>query len=99
MLSHKYGQRFLKEKILESEFLALKSEISKNKNIDIGLNYKSGPIRLKTDDLMEYCYRLDENEIPRCYKLLNINNLIQGYSLQVTNHTSNNTFAIIIYIL
>ena len=83
MLSHKYGQRFLHSIIEENEFNAIKNEINKNNNIDISLNYKSGSVKLQVNDLLEYCYKLDENEIPKCYKLLNINQIIQGYSLQV----------------
>ena len=38
---------------------------------------------MKTPDILEHCYQIDENEIPFHYKLKNINKIMIDYNQKV----------------
>lgn len=77
-LSHKYGTRMLPTNILDSEFEILKQEINSSDNnryIDL-LKYENKENNLKLDNILDYCYKKDENVTPNRYCLLSKNKLI-----------------------
>jgi hypothetical protein len=53
---------------------------------DLGFNYQNsenGEFNLNIENLFEYCYELDENEIPARYKLKHLDKTITGYDPKV----------------
>ncbi len=79
-LSHKYGNKFLLPAIKEEEFVALKGEI-----VAAGLDNGFTGSCVSTRDLIEVCYRLDENQVPSVYRLLSTEEIIEGYNPNVRN--------------
>jgi hypothetical protein len=78
-LSHRYGSRVLPTRIIADEYQILKIEMLANPNFDLNFEIDG----LKTDDILDHCYKLDENEIPFRYRLLNISLLIPNYNEKV----------------
>ncbi len=79
MLSQRYGSREIPNNIAETEFEILKEEINRSKNTDFSFKYDSNDIRINIKNLVEDCFRLDENEIPKKYKLLHIDEILPEY--------------------
>lgn len=87
-MSNSYGQPDLPTKILADEFEILKEEIENNFDDELDFKYKSQTnenLCLDVKNILEYCYKLDENEVPFQYKLLNINKLINRFDQKVDN--------------
>jgi len=78
-LSHKYGNKFLLPAIAFNEFKALKNEIL-TENFD---NCFTGAC-VSTNDLIGFCYKLDENQVPSVFRLLSIEDIIEGYNPDVS---------------
>ena len=83
-MSHRYGMREVPNLINEQEFESLKESLQ-NKNFDCSFELKTTNINVDIKNLIEECYRLDENEVPRKYKLLNIDEILHGYSNVCSN--------------
>lgn len=81
LISHRYGTRLLPTRILANEFDIFKQEINDSKD-EYSELIKYENDTLKIDDILNYCYKKDENEIPNRYRLLNINSLISDYNIQ-----------------
>jgi hypothetical protein len=82
-LSHRYGSRVLPTRILADEYQVLKTETLTNPHFDLTFEIND----LKINDILDHCYRLDENEIPFRYRLLNLNSIISNYNEKVfCNH-------------
>ena len=79
ILSHKYGQRFLPTKLSVNEFLIFKNEVKNFKESEDERTQSE----LSLANLLDKAYRLDENEIPSCYKLMQIESILPEYSFQV----------------
>lgn len=58
-----------------------------NENIDLKYKHESPLLNLDVPNIIDYCYKLDENEVPSKYRLQNINILIHGYTQNVCNFT------------
>ena len=81
-ISHRYGQRMLPNEIELDKFQILKEECLKSCDLSFSLHLPSqNPIEI--ENLLEHCYNLDENEIPKKYKLLNADSIIPGFQLKV----------------
>ena len=80
MLSQRYGSREVPNFIEETEFEILKDEIKRSSNIDFSFKYDSNEIKVDIKNLVEDCFRLDENEIPKKYKLLHIDEILPEYN-------------------
>jgi hypothetical protein len=50
---------------------------------DISFKYESNVFKIELDDIIDYCYQIDENEIPFKYRLKNINKIIAGFVQKV----------------
>jgi hypothetical protein len=83
-LSHRYGNRGLPTDIICDEFKLLKDEMLSNPDIYLSFKYDSNVFSIDTDDIVDYCYQIDENEIPFHYKLKNINKIIKNYVQKVS---------------
>ena len=68
MLSHRYGTVCLPTRIVKTEFEKLKNEINKMQ-IDVTFSYKFKEESIEIENIMEYCYELDNNEDPARYRL------------------------------
>lgn len=69
------------------EYEIFQDEISKNINkLDIGFNTNekdSQKIKLSIENLFEFCYVLDENEVPARYKLKELEHVFTSYNPKV----------------
>lgn len=81
-LSHRYGQRMLPNEIELHKFQILKEECLKSCDLSFSLNLPN-ETSIEIENLLEHCYNLDENEIPKKYKLLNAYSIIPGFQLKV----------------
>ena len=82
MLGHKYGTCFLPASISENEFNLINQEFQDNESL---ANENTFIIRrTKIDDLLNYSYKLDKNEQPICYRLLEKDILIPGFEVDVS---------------
>ena len=88
LLSHRYGSRPLPTRILTKEYLIFTEELKNNADqLDISFDAKeimeTDKIALKVENLFEYCYELDENEIPSRYKLKDLEHIFTTYNPKV----------------
>jgi hypothetical protein len=81
-LGHKYGTCFLPTSIPENEFNLINQEFQENESLVIENKF----VIRKTNigDLLNYCYKLDKNEQPMCYRLLEKDILIPGFEVDVS---------------
>ena len=100
MLSHKYGNVFLPERIESEEFEKVYLEISSN--LDIKEDLKENLIRKFTSqlirtnfDLLKFCYELDNNSIPARYRLKGLDKIIKDYDDSVDYSTSQIIFDVV----
>ena len=82
-LSHRYGSRGLPTTILAEEFKLLKDEMITNPDIDLTFQYESNVFKTQLNDLIDYCYQIDENEIPFKYRLKSISKIVTNFVLKV----------------
>lgn len=87
LLSHRYGSRGLPERILSTEFDLLRSEVKNNSDtINMKFSYNEDPdAAIEVDNLLEYCYELDENELPCRYRLIRLEKCFPNYNPKVEN--------------
>ena len=67
--------------INEQEFKMLNLQL-KNQAIDCSFEYhdpSKRDIKVFIKNLVENCYRLDENEVPKKYRMLNIDEILPDY--------------------
>ena len=79
----------LPTRILSNEFDILMKEIQEN--LDIYNDYivfKHAEKAIETENLVKFCYNLDENEVPHRYRLLSISRIIPDYKNGVFIHYS-----------
>jgi len=100
LLSHKYGNVFLPERIESEEFEKVYLEISSN--LDIKEDLKENLIRKFTSqlirtnfDLLKFCYELDNNSIPARYRLKGLDKIIKDYDDSVDYSTSQIIFDVV----
>ena len=86
MLSHRYGRICLPTRIVASEFELIRSEIkTKFKNdFDLSFSYKYGEYLVELENILDYCYELDENEEPSRYRLKFLNKIFPNLNHKVT---------------
>jgi hypothetical protein len=81
LLSNRYGTRVIPNKIDEHEFEILTEELKNTPDLDLSFKSEEAETeKIYFKNIIEECYNLDENEIPRMYKLLHIDEIIFGYS-------------------
>ena len=81
LLSHRYGTREIPNRIDEHEFEILREELKNIPDLDLSFKYdESETMKIDFQNIISHCYKLDENEIPRKYKLLHIDEILVGYS-------------------
>ena len=83
-MSHRYGSWCLQTNIKSSEFEILQNEL-KSDDYDKTFSHveKERDVEISTDNMLDFCYRLDENETPCRYRLKNIDILIPNYKENV----------------
>ena len=55
-----------------------------NQDIDLSFKYESSVCNIEKNDILEFCYQIDENEIPFHYRLKNINKIIGDFNQKVS---------------
>ena len=88
-MSHRYGNRGLPTHIICDEFKLLKDEMKTNPNLNLNFKYDSNVFVIDTEDIVEFCYQIDENEIPFHFRLKNINKIIHNYVQKVNCYKIN----------
>ena len=84
-MGHRYGSRGLPTTIFSAEYELLKDEMKTNPNLNLNFKFESSVCKIDQEDIVDYCYQMDENEIPFHYRLKNINKIIPGYIQKVRN--------------
>jgi hypothetical protein len=79
-LSHRYGQRVLPSEIGVEVFESIKNECS---NLDLSFECEIENKKISIHNLLEHCYVLDENEVPKKYKFLEATAIFQGFEHKV----------------
>lgn len=51
---------------------------------DLKFEYDSNACKIYADNIVDYCYQIDENEIPFHYRLKHINKVITNYDEKVS---------------
>ena len=54
-----------------------------NPNLNLNFKYHTNVCTIDQEDIVNYCYQIDENEIPFHYRLKNINKIIPEYAQKV----------------
>jgi NACHT domain- and WD repeat-containing protein len=77
LLSHRYGRICLPTRIVADEYELIRSEINKSiNNFDLKFKYEyNTDIIVESDNILDYCYELDENEKPFRYRLKYLNKI------------------------
>lgn len=75
-LSHRYGSRCLPTRIKANEYEILRKELSENLNVYEKKFYFEDPDIIQIDNMLEFCYVLDDNETPARYRLINRKKLL-----------------------
>ena len=86
-MGHKYGTCFLPTSIPEKEFLLINQEFQENESLIGDASFQIR--RTRINDLLNYCYKLDKNETPNSYRLLEKDVLIPGFELDVSCSSEN----------
>ena len=79
-LSHKYGNNLLPSKFTEQELSKFKEESKTILVDDLKLDSK---IFDNCGDLFDYFYRLNKNEKPYAYKLIEIDRIVKEINMKV----------------
>ena len=79
ILSCRIGNRLLPTSIPEEEF---KEIINFLQNKDLKLNLDS--LEISTKNIFDLCYKLDNNETPKFYKLLDITTILPAFKDSVS---------------
>ncbi len=100
LLSHKYGNIFLPERIESEEFKKIHLEISSDPKINDVLNenliLKLANQTVKNNlDLLQFCYELDNNSIPARYRLKSLDKIIKDYDDSLDYSTSQHVLDIV----
>ena len=83
--------------IIEDEYKLFKDEMKTNPNFSLSFKYESNVCKIDQDDIVDYCYQIDENEIPFHYRLKNISKIIPNYVQKVTCLTDGLIFILKFY--
>lgn len=51
--------------------------------MDFSFSYKSDELNLDIENIFEFCYELDENEIPARYRLKQLDRVFQNFTDKV----------------
>jgi hypothetical protein len=54
-------------------------KVLENEKADLKYNSSS----LKTNNLIKFCYKLDENETPKYYRLLDVHSILPDFTVSV----------------
>lgn len=80
-MSNRYGSRDIQNSISETEAITIINEAeSQFQDVDLNFNCDIEGTKINMKNILKECYRLDENETPRKYRLLNIDEILPGYS-------------------
>lgn len=82
ILSHKYGTRFLPNRIEKNEFEIIENEMKQNEMLAFEykyLNNKEQQEKFFIDNFMSYCFLLNTNVIPNEYELQPISKIIPQF--------------------
>ena len=63
----------------------LKEEMTHSLANDLIFSYESEKLNLKIENIIEHCYKLDENVEPNVYKLLDLEGIIPDFKIENTN--------------
>ena len=75
LVGHRCGANFLPIEINVEEFLKLKNEMIQNQDC-IKFEYKKDGVEVKTDDIVDHCYKLDSNCTPSLYRLVDMDEIL-----------------------
>lgn len=80
ILGHRYGQRVLPSQINNDNFKILKDECQ---NLDITFTAENEDKSIFVENLLEFFYVRDENDLPTNYKLLDSKSLLNRLETKV----------------
>lgn len=100
MLSHKYGNVFLPERIESEEFEKLNLEITSNISLredlkDNLISKLDSQLVVTNFDLLKFCYELDNNSIPARYRLKGLDKILKEYDDSLDYKSSQLVFDIV----
>ena len=49
---------------------------------DLKFNFQSEKLNLEVEDIIDHCYKIDENVTPSIYKLLDLEAIIPGFEIE-----------------
>jgi hypothetical protein len=81
-LSERYGAANLPIQIDIEEYKMIKSEILASLADDLKFKFESEKFNLEIEDIMDHCYKIDENVMPCVYKLLDLEAIIPGFEIE-----------------
>ena len=87
LVGQRYGSSFLPIEINVDEFLKLKNEMIRNRDI-FKFEYKNERSDFKIDDIVDHCYKLDTNVTPSVYRLVDMDEILSEISY--VTHTKKN---------
>ena len=84
-LSERYGARSIPNIIKIREYNILKNEIEYFKEFDTHFEYLNNEngFSLVIENMFDFCYEFDDNEIPSSFRLKNIDKIIPDYNENV----------------
>ena len=91
-MSHKYGRALLPSMISEQEFFKIREEIRTIKFNEIKLD---SAVYDSSVDLIDYFYRLNKNERPYAYRLVEADRVLKEINIKVNNTFVSQNFFII----
>ena len=85
LLSHRYGRICLPTRIVATEFELIRSEIKTKltNDFDLSFSYKYGEDLVELENILDYCYELNENEEPSRYRLKFLNHIFPNLNHKV----------------
>ncbi|RNA01612.1 NACHT and WD repeat domain-containing 2-like, partial [Brachionus plicatilis] len=80
-LSHRYGSRSLPTRIKANEYEILLKELNSSNDYDKTFNFddEENKINFRIENMLVFCYDLDDNETPARYKLKHIDKIIKNF--------------------
>jgi hypothetical protein len=86
LLSHRYGYRSLPERVLATEFDILADQLKSDQfDMDYTFKYEGDDphANLNLDNLLDFCYKLNENELPPRRNLIPLEDVFENYTPKV----------------
>lgn len=71
-------------RIIATEYVIIKTEIDKSDEFNLSFTYEHENKTHTIENILDYCYTLDENETPARYRLRNLNTTFENINHKVS---------------